>query len=90
MILGCPPPPLQIGNAALVDPTNPEGKILLPGGGAYVGEERYYKCIKGYVETGVIKIVCFAKDGVTSWSTPANTCTGKLFKSLFLVSQKDK
>ena len=81
-ILGCHPPPQKIGWAKLQDPPQTGGMPKMKGGGAFIGEERYYKCMKGYVETGMIKIICLADQGVARWSIPDHSCTGKLIQKI--------
>ena len=75
---GCGPAPLEIGLAHLVDPVYGPGMPIMKGGGAYIGEERYYKCKQGYVETGPIQVVCLADKWATRWTIPEHSCTGKL------------
>lgn len=83
---GCPPPKKQIGHANLIPPDIVDGRKL-PQDHGYVGEERFYVCTDGYVQTGIIKIICIGDGYVAGWTTPEHGCTGRpLHHSM---SQKD-
>ena len=82
-ILGCDPPPLEMGLARLVEPVYEAGIPKMKGGGAYLGEDRYYKCKHGYVETGIIKLVCIAEQWTTRWTTTEHSCTGN--QTIFVI-----
>ena len=66
-----------VEHAKIVPIDSPRHQKLFPKGGGFIGEEWFFECLPGYVNTGIISTICSGEKGVAKWTIPKHQCIGE-------------